>query len=178
MITRLHRLALRLYRRLPPRARQWVIRAIAPKYTVGAMCLIEREDGSLLLVRHVYRRHWGAPGGLLRRGESPDVAARREALEEVGVDVDLLGEPAVVVEAARQRVDVVFRCCLRDPGAVPRPCSVEIGEVGWFPREELPDLQRELTAALVAVARAATAPSTGVEPGAPERVIEAETLGG
>ena len=33
-----------------------------PNYTVGAMCIVERDDGAILFVRHSYRRRWGVPG--------------------------------------------------------------------------------------------------------------------
>lgn len=40
---------------------------------------------ALLLVRSSYRTAWNFPGGGIRRGETPDVAARRELAEEIGV---------------------------------------------------------------------------------------------
>ena len=40
----------------------------------------------MLLVRQSYRDGWAAPGGLLRRGEEPDIGAAREAKEEVEVE--------------------------------------------------------------------------------------------
>ena len=36
---------LRVYRRLPTLGRRWVVRTIAPSFTVGAMAIIERADG-------------------------------------------------------------------------------------------------------------------------------------
>lgn len=156
MPDRLHRFALQCYQRLPVLGRRWVVRTIAPSYTVGAMCIIERPDGALLLIRHSYRTRWGVPGGLLNRREEPDVAARREVLEEVGLPVDLLGEPAVVVDAVPQRVDLVFRARPAHGAAIDdiRPVSAEIAEVRWFPPDELPELQHETTTALMALARA------------------------
>ena len=149
---------------------------IAPKYTVGAMCLIARDDGALLLVRLAYRNHWGVPGGLLARGEDPSDAAHREALEEIGVEVALLGEPAVVVEPAPQRIDIVYRARLTDAGATPVPSSPEIAEVAWFAPDQLPELQAELTSALMAMSRASHAPMAPllhtVEPGRPTAEIE------
>ena len=50
-----------------------MVRRITPSFTVGAACIIERDDGAVLLVRQVYRRGWGMPGGLARRKE-PDAA--------------------------------------------------------------------------------------------------------
>ncbi len=40
---------------------------------------------ALLLVRSSYRTAWNFPGGGIRRGETPDMAARRELAEEIGV---------------------------------------------------------------------------------------------
>ncbi len=162
MIHRLHALLLRIYRRLPVRGRRLVVRTIAPTYTVGAMCIIERADGAVLFVRHSYRRRWGTPGGLLKRGEEPADAARREVLEEVGLEVELIGEPAVVVDAEPQRIDIVYRA---------RPAanattdtltsrSPEIVEFGWFPPDGLPELQSEAIGALMALARASRSPQS------------------
>jgi 8-oxo-dGTP pyrophosphatase MutT (NUDIX family) len=160
MVRRIHLLLLRLFRRLPVRVRRRVVRTLAPAFTVGAICVIEREDGALLLVRQSYRQRWGVPGGLLKRGESARDAAVREVLEEVGLEIVLVGEPAVVVEPEPRRVDLVFRArpvAGQDP-AVVRPCSPEITEVGWFPADDLPELQAETSQALVALARSARNP--------------------
>ncbi len=165
MPARLHRFALRCYQRLPVLGRRWVVRTVAPSYTVGAMCIIERTDGSLLFVRHSYRSRWGVPGGLLNRREDPADAARREVWEEVGLEVELLGEPAVVVDAVPQRVDLVYRA-RPAPGAdlaAVGPVSAEIAEVRWFSPAELPELQFETSGALMAVARSRRDPGPGRE---------------
>jgi len=158
----LHLLALRVYRRLPVTARRRVVRTIAPAFTVGAMCFIERDDGALLLVRLSYRHRWGVPGGLLKRGEDPGDAARREVREEVGLEVVLTGEPAVVVDAPAQRVDLIFRARLApgEDAAGDRPRSPEIVETAWFPADALPELQHETSGALVALARSARSPQS------------------
>ncbi|MCB0971251.1 MAG: NUDIX domain-containing protein [Acidimicrobiales bacterium] len=151
-----HLRLLRTYRRLPTWARRRVVRTVSPSYTVGAMCFIEREDGRLLLVRHTYRRRWGVPGGLVKKGEEVADGARREVFEEVGLDVELASEPRVVVEPDPQRVDVIFRArpaAGADPDAA-APGSPEIVEARWFDPNGLPELQHETSAAFVALARA------------------------
>jgi 8-oxo-dGTP diphosphatase len=155
VFARAHRVLLKIYRRLPKHARRFVVRRTTPSFTVGAVCLIERSDGAVLLVRQIYRRGWGVPGGLTRKGEEITDCARREVREEVGLHVELVGEPAVVVDPEPRRIDVVFRArplADADPDDA-RPCSPEIAEVRWFSPGDLPDLQHETVSALVALAR-------------------------
>jgi ADP-ribose pyrophosphatase YjhB (NUDIX family) len=162
MLRRLHVLLLRGYQRLPRKVRRVIIRWVAPSFNVGAMCVIERDDGALLLVRQSYRDHWGCPGGLLRRGEQPLDGAHRETEEEVGIAIEIDDEPRVLIDARARRIDVVFRCRVRPP--VPeeiRPASAEIVEVRWFPPDRLPVLQKEVAEALAeigVVARGAQRP--------------------
>ena len=40
---------------------------------------------ALLLVRSSYRIEWNFPGGTGRQGETPEIAARRELAEEIGL---------------------------------------------------------------------------------------------
>lgn len=128
--------------------RRLLVRVGTPNYTVGAICLIEDDDGRLLLVRQAYRGAWGAPGGLLQRAETAEAGVLREVLEEVGIAVEIVGEPTVVVAPVPQRVDVVFRACLPGGAPEPHPRSPEILEVAWFAADALPPLQQELAQAI------------------------------
>ncbi|HMU79841.1 MAG TPA: NUDIX domain-containing protein [Microthrixaceae bacterium] len=155
MIDAVQRVVLRVFRVLPRRVRRWIVRFGTPKYTVGAICIVQRRDGAILLVRHSYAPRWGTPGGLAKRREPVDIAAARETLEEVNLAVELIGEPVVVVEPVPRRVDVVF---LARPAATAalddvRPSSPEIVGTAWFLPDELPELQPETATALVALAR-------------------------
>jgi 8-oxo-dGTP pyrophosphatase MutT (NUDIX family) len=163
VLTAAQKALLLIWRRLPRLMRRWIVRTVAPSFTVGAACVVEDGEGSILLVRLVYREAWGLPGGLIKRNEDVATCARREVSEEIGIDVELVGDPAVVVDSPPQRVDVVFRA--RPAGAF-RPGdayakSVEIREVRWFPATDLPALQHEAVTALVALSSTAVAPDTG-----------------
>jgi 8-oxo-dGTP diphosphatase len=160
VIAAVQRALLLVWRRVPRLVRRWIVRVAAPSFTVGAACVIERGDGAILLVRLVYREAWGLPGGLVKRREDIATCARREVAEEIGLDLELTSQPAVVVDSRPQRVDVVFRA-RPAPGvdpAVARPVSAEIREVRWFPADELPVLQHEAVTALMALARTTLAP--------------------
>lgn len=156
---------LRIFGRLPRRLRRLLVRLGSPKYTVGAICIIRRDDGAFLFVRHTYWKRWGTAGGLAKRGERPELAAVRETMEEVNLAVQLVGEPAVVVDPRPHRVDVVF---LARPAAGAdlddvRPSSPEIEGLGWFQLDELPPLQPETVSALRALERAGLVELDGVD---------------
>ena len=146
------------YKRLPRWARLFLVRRATPSFHVGSMCVVERADGRLLLVRQSYRRDgWGFPGGLLRRGEEPGDGARRELREELGIDVELDQPPLVVVDASARRVDVIFTGRLAEGSDQPEHTdhSPEITAARWFPPDDLPSLLPEATSALVQLGRAA-----------------------
>ncbi len=100
--------ALRLFRRMPAPLRRAAVRAGTPGFTVGAVCLLERE-GRVLMLRQPHRTGWSLPGGLLSRGESAADAVQRELVEEIGVRVRVGRPVTVVVDSPLRRVDVVFR---------------------------------------------------------------------
>jgi 8-oxo-dGTP diphosphatase len=61
-----------------------VVRAV-----LGAVCIIRTEESVLLLYRNhePFKGKWDALTGLVEFGETPAEAARREALEEAGLEI-------------------------------------------------------------------------------------------
>jgi 8-oxo-dGTP diphosphatase len=156
---------LRIFGKLPRRFRRLLVRLGSPKYTVGSICIIQRDDGAFLFVRHTYWKLWGTAGGLAKRRERPELAAVRETMEEVNLSIELVGEPAVVVDPDVHRVDVVF-LARPAPGAdleEVRPSSPEIEAFAWFHSHELPRLQSETISALRALERLGAVDLAGVE---------------
>ena len=62
----------------------------APILMVGAAILIVDEQNCLLLMKRSDSGRWGLPGGATELGEVVDDAARRETLEETGLQVDTM----------------------------------------------------------------------------------------
>lgn len=62
-----------------------------PRVLAGAAALIRDDSGRVLLVEPNYREGWGLPGGTVESddGETPRQGARRETLEEIGLDIGL-----------------------------------------------------------------------------------------
>jgi 8-oxo-dGTP diphosphatase len=140
---------------LPGVLRRFIVRRLTPSFYVGAICVIERSDGAMLLIRNTYRKAWGFPGGFLKRGESPADAVVRETQEEVGAKVTIEDNPKVVVDPGFRRVDVIFRARPVDDEAASEitPLSPEILAARWFPPDALPELQPEAVSALVELGR-------------------------
>ncbi|MFD9075816.1 NUDIX domain-containing protein [Streptomyces lasiicapitis] len=60
-----------------------------PRVLAGAASVIRDRAGRVLLVQPNYREGWALPGGTVEsdEGESPRQGARRETVEEIGLDV-------------------------------------------------------------------------------------------
>ncbi|MFF0449766.1 NUDIX domain-containing protein [Streptomyces sp. NPDC004609] len=64
--------------------------ATLPRVLSGAATLFRDDRGRVLAVEPNYRDGWALPGGTIESdgGETPRQAARRETLEEIGLDVE------------------------------------------------------------------------------------------
>jgi len=94
-------------------------------------------DRGIVLLRHLVVGTWLQPGGHLDPGETPWEAARREVIEETGMDVDFLdGTPELVhvsvhdVPNGHTHLDLRY---LFDGGTMdPAPPAGESQDVHWF----------------------------------------------
>lgn len=143
-------LAIAVYRRIPPWLRRALIRLLSPTYAVGALVIVRRPDGRILLVRQSYRSDWFLPGGLLQRGETPVQAAARELAEEVGLRPSRVDGPvATFVDAGIRTVTVFCEAAVdEDMATAAVSASREIIETRWFSMDALPVINEELERAL------------------------------
>jgi len=96
------------------------------------------DAGRVLLTRHSYGPPlWALVGGGLRRGEDPELAARRELREELRCGIGELRLVTSVTEpdSGSQDRRYLFAGALT---GVPSPDMREIVEIGWFDPNALP----------------------------------------
>ena len=115
---------------------------MSAKFLVVALLLIERDGRLLLLKRSASKDHapgeWEPGSGRVEAGESAVEAAYREAKEETGLDVEVLG-PIDTFRFERgptreEAIGIAFHC--RATGGT-LSLSPEHDEAKWVPIEEL-----------------------------------------
>lgn len=112
---------------------------LRPPVTVGVRTMIVDDKDRVLLVRHTYRPGWYFPGGGVKRWETLEEAACREAREEAGADpVRLERLVGVYANFMDSRSDHVALYLVREWRTVPM-ASAEIAEAAFFPMTALPD---------------------------------------
>jgi ADP-ribose pyrophosphatase YjhB (NUDIX family) len=134
------RVLLRIWRDVPFPGwmRQIFLRVLNPSFMVGAMALIQDDQGRILIVEHTYRREipWGLPGGWLKHAESPEMGLIREVSEETGLQVrvdQLLGADFW----GSSQLDLLYRCTV-ESGTY--QSSDETGLHRWVTPDQLPRL--------------------------------------
>ncbi|MFD5794363.1 NUDIX domain-containing protein [Streptomyces diastatochromogenes] len=134
--------------------------ASLPRVLAGAGALFRDDEGRVLLVEPNYREGWALPGGTIESddGETPRQGARRETLEEIGLDRELGALLAVDWVGGTGRPPLV--AYLYDGGVLSEAAfkAIRLQEeelLSWrlVPREEIPDylpdaLGRRVLAAL------------------------------
>jgi 8-oxo-dGTP diphosphatase len=93
------------------------------------------HQGTILLVRTSYRDCYSLPGGFVRRGESPEQAARRELREELGIELPTetlrhAWHGTIRFESRQDTIDI-WEAVLEQPPAV-RVTGREIVWSGWM----------------------------------------------
>jgi ADP-ribose pyrophosphatase YjhB (NUDIX family) len=105
----------------------------------GVSVVITNLTGDVLLLKHSYGPQvWCLPGGGLGRGEEPEAAARREVLEELGIDLVRISPVTVITEeisGAPHTAHLFAATCDQHP----RPDGREVVLARFFPSHSLPE---------------------------------------
>ena len=104
--------------------------------TLGVRVMMIRND-QVLLVRHTYMNGWFMPGGGVKRGETLDHAARREAHEETGAALNNLRLVGAYTNFKEWKSDhnILF---LSTDFTISGKHDLEIAEMRFFSLDALP----------------------------------------
>lgn len=120
------------------------------KRQVRVRALVVNEKSEILLVRSWFSRQWWSlPGGGMKFGESPQVAAVREVFEETGVHIDERScKKLGMFSSGDTRAPFSVSCHLvhieKQPARITAKARLEMLDAAWFPLDSLP-LQRSVT---------------------------------
>lgn len=117
----------------------------------SANVVVVNDAGEILLIRRTDNDNWALPGGAMDLGESLPDAARRETVEETGVEVEITGlvgiytDPRHVIHytsngEVRQEFSVVF--VAKPLSGQPTP-SDESREVHWVAPDAVGSLRMD-----------------------------------
>ncbi len=108
--------------------------------TRGVKVMVFNRAGELLLIRNSYGRthSYVLPGGGVNRNETPEAAAAREVIEEVGLKVRGLARVSEHFSAREGKGDtiILFRA---DAEGEPRADNLEVEEARFFRLDRLPE---------------------------------------
>ncbi|WP_169088976.1 NUDIX hydrolase [Paenibacillus sp. PL91] len=108
------------------------------KKPVGAAAVIMDSEGRILLVKHNYGKYnWELPGGLSEQNESAENTAKREVLEETGLEATVGRLTGVYYEPTNDMHHFVFACKVVYDQQ-PQPDAEEVTECKFFNVDDLP----------------------------------------
>jgi ADP-ribose pyrophosphatase YjhB (NUDIX family) len=109
-----------------------------------AGALIVEGNRVLLAERAVepFKGDWDVPGGFLEAGEDPKEGARREVREETGLEVEVEGPFAVLVDRYPYGTELDYTLNLyylaHIIAGTPRPAD-DVASLRWFPLDSPPE---------------------------------------
>jgi len=119
-----------------------------PENPIPAVGIVILDGDRVLLIQRANepgRGQWSVPGGAIELGETIQEAARREAREECGLEVEVGDVLSLYDLIQREGGRIRFHYLLihlaaRHQGGQPRPASDALA-VGWFTAEQLDGLE-------------------------------------
>ena len=116
--------------------------AIHYKNSKPTASVLAVEDGRVLLIRRgiePYKGWWDIAGGFLEAGEDPETGAKREFLEETGLEIELINLLGIWIDRYGDAdIDTLNICYAARVTGGTAQASTDAAELKWFPLDALP----------------------------------------
>lgn len=118
---------------------------------LGVANLVENHEGKWLVVKKAYsglKGYWSLPAGFVQEAETVEMTAKREVLEETGIEVDVVGligfRSGVIQEKISDNM-AIFYSRVQTLNQPLMPQDGEIEEVAWIDPNELANSPKSST---------------------------------
>ncbi len=116
---------------------------------IGVDNIILNDKGEIFLEKRSatmrnFPGFWGLVGGLIDWNETVEEAAKREAMEEIGVEIEIvrfLGRYYDSKDRDPTRTVICLPHISRIVSGIPKPDQSEVSEVRWFKPEEIRNIE-------------------------------------
>ena len=108
--------------------------------TYGVKCVLV-DNGKIIMVRRSFGSDkWVFPGGVIKVGESPNNAVRREIKEDLGIVLEELHDLGDFTQSIYHRRETIRCFTSVGPFNTVGPDKEKIKEIRWFEVAHLPSL--------------------------------------
>jgi len=112
---------------------------------IGVDAIITNEEGEILLIHRTgknFNGYWGLVSGMIEWGETAEIALKREIMEEIGVDVEIIRYTGKYYDKIGRHPTKTVICLphiCRIANGIPSPVS-ECDEVKWYKPEAVENM--------------------------------------
>lgn len=114
---------------------QWrILWIFHSKFNVGTSLIIPNTEGKILLGKHVFsaqKTPWRLIGGYISKGENIYDGAKREAREELNIDIEI-DRVLLIRSGFAYRVEITLITKPISAETIFKPDSKELDKVEWF----------------------------------------------
>lgn len=129
-----------IWRRLGKTLQWRVLWIFHSKFNVGTSLIIPNTDGKVLLGKHVFsaqKTPWRLIGGYINKGENIFAGAKREAKEELNINIEI-DRILVIRSGFAYRLEITLVAKPISTQTIFKLDSKELHQVEWFDVESLP----------------------------------------
>ncbi|MBC7981789.1 NUDIX hydrolase [Candidatus Parcubacteria bacterium] len=123
-----------IWKQLAGKAQWRILWIFHSKFNVGMSIIIPNTDGKILLGKHVFsaqKSPWRLIGGYIKKGENIFDGAKREAKEELGIDIEI-DRVLLIRSGFAYRIEITVVAKPISAEIIFKTDTNELDKVEWF----------------------------------------------